>query len=154
MSLKYRTTKVIRYFMRYGPFWMDDLEIEIDNTSEAPVWVQIASILAGQVQRRRVKIGERTWSIRQVAEYNKLSITGAAKAFEVLKKKKIVESIPVVGFRVGEDVLKQREKILEKKIKDLNTMAQQMELNKKELIATISSVWDRDFHPSKFDREL
>lgn len=112
-----------------GPFLHDDLEIKLDSTCRLPAWIQITSIIAGQVSRRRIKVGEYIWSIRQVAQFNRLNARTVAKAYEMMLKKGIIENVPQKGFRVGKQILTERNKILRLQLQDTQVMARQMEID-------------------------
>ncbi|RAV27816.1 GntR family transcriptional regulator [Sinomicrobium soli] len=73
-------------------------DIHIDEQSEIPKYVQIAESIIKSITRGTLKVGQKIPSINEVCYEFYLSRDTVGKAYNLLKKKKIIISVPGKGY--------------------------------------------------------
>ncbi|MBC9795733.1 GntR family transcriptional regulator [Sinomicrobium weinanense] len=73
-------------------------DIYVDDNSRIPKYMQIADSIIGSIARGNLKIGQKIPSINEVCHEYFLSRDTVEKAYNLLKEKKIIISVPGKGY--------------------------------------------------------
>lgn len=98
--------------------------MKIDNSSQDPIYLQIAMQLKDDILKGRLEEGMMLPSIRGLAKDLRISVITTMKAYEVLSEEGLIQSIPGKGYYVNHldsgMVMEQYQRRIEKSL--LNAM--------------------------------
>ncbi|NCB41411.1 MAG: GntR family transcriptional regulator [Clostridia bacterium] len=122
------------------------MDIVLSNTSDKPIYRQIADQMIDQVMNEKITAGELLPSIRILAKELKVSVITTKRVYEELEKEGYIETVVGKGTYVSginKDLMKERKvEILEQKMTDLIDNAKRIQLTRDEVSKILDLLWE------------
>jgi len=116
--------------------------ILISNSSDLPIYMQIAEQIKAQIINKELNEGEMLPSIRSLARELKISVITTKKAYSELEKEHFVETVPGKGTFVAKANLEYLQEMKLRKIEEYLQLALQeaksLNLSKEEFISILN----------------
>lgn len=113
------------------------MKIIISNTSQEPIYAQIAEQIKELIIKEELRETEPLPSIRKLAKELQISVITTKRAYEELEKEGYIHTVPGKGTYIStknKELLKERERILvEEKLIDMVTSAKTVGLSLEDL---------------------
>lgn len=124
------------------------MNIIISNSSELPIYDQIAGQIKDLIIKGSLKEAELLPSIRNLAKELQISVITTKRAYEELERDGLIVSVPGKGSYVAaqnKELLKEsRIRIVEEKLEEAVTAAKSIGLSKDELIEMMNLFYEED----------
>jgi GntR family transcriptional regulator len=125
-----------------------DMNIIISNTSDEPIYRQIAEQIKEMILRGQLKGGDLLPSIRGLARDLRISVITTNRAYEELEKEGFILSVPGKGSFVSEEskefLREVRLKSLEDKLLEAISKSKALNLSLDELIGMLKILYGED----------
>lgn len=124
------------------------MEIIIKNSSNEPIYQQIASQIKAMVINGTLKAGDAMPSMRSLAKSLHISVITAQHAYEDLQKDGFIETVAGKGTFVAlqnKNFIKEEQlRIIEQKIEDIANIAKVYDVSLDELVKTLTVIYEED----------
>lgn len=124
------------------------MEIIIKNSSNEPIYQQIASQIKAMIINGTLKAGDAMPSMRSLAKSLHISVITAQHAYEDLQKDGFIETVAGKGTFVAlqnKNFIKEEQlRIIEQKIEDIANIAKVYDVSLDELVKTLTVIYEED----------
>ena len=122
------------------------MKIIISNSSNEPIYSQLANQLRSYIIKGELKEGELLPSIRGLAKDLQISVITTKRSYDELEKEGFIETVPGKGSYVAvqnKELMKEKKlKIIEDKLLDVVKESRVMGFNKKEIIEILNILYE------------
>jgi len=122
------------------------MKIIISNSSNEPIYSQLANQLRSHIIKGELKEGELLPSIRGLAKDLQISVITTKRSYDELEKEGFIETVPGKGSYVAvqnKELMKEKKlKIIEDKLLDVVKESRVMGFNKKEIIEILNILYE------------
>ena len=119
------------------------MNIQINNTSNDPIYLQIKNQIKSQIISGDLQVGDKLPSIRFMAKELRISMITAKRAFDELEAEGFIDSVQGKGnfvARQNKELIREEYlKKIEEKIQDIIEFSDIIGLSKKEIMQMIKS---------------
>lgn len=122
------------------------MKIIISNSSNEPIYSQLANQLRSYIIKGELKEGELLPSIRGLAKDLQISVITTKRSYDELEKEGFIETVPGKGSYVAvqnKELMKEKKlKIIEDKLLDVVKESRLMRFSKKEIIEILNILYE------------
>ena len=122
------------------------MKIIISNSSNEPIYTQLANQLRSHIMKGELKEGELLPSIRGLARDLQISVITTKRSYDELEKEGFIQSVPGKGSYVAfqnEELMKEKKlKIIEDKLMEVVKESQLMGFSKGEIIEILNILFE------------
>lgn len=122
------------------------MKIIISNSSNEPIYSQLANQLRSHIIKGELKEGELLPSIRGLAKDLQISVITTKRSYDELEKEGFIETVPGKGSYVAvqnKELMKEKKlKIIEDKLLDVVKESRVMGFSKKEIIEILNILYE------------
>ncbi|NLC03965.1 MAG: GntR family transcriptional regulator [Tissierellia bacterium] len=122
------------------------MKIIIANSSNEPIYSQVANQLRSHIMKGELKEGELLPSIRGLARDLQISVITTKRSYDELEKEGFIQSVPGKGSYVAfqnEELMKEKKlKIIEDKLMEVVKESQLMGFSKGEIIEILNILFE------------
>ena len=115
------------------------MNIQIDNSSDNPIYLQIKNQIKAQIISGELKVGEQLPSIRFLAKELRVSMITAKRAFDELELDGFINSVQGVAAQNKELIREEYLKRIESKMQDILELSAIAGVTNDELVEMFSS---------------
>lgn len=122
------------------------MKIIISNSSNEPIYTQLANQLRSHIIKGELKEGELLPSIRGLAKDLQISVITTKRSYDELEKEGFIESVPGKGSYVAvqnKELMKEKKlKIIEEKLLDIVKESRLMGFTKDEIMEILNVLYE------------
>lgn len=125
------------------------MNIQISNSSEDPIYLQIKKQVKAQILSGDLSVGDQLPSIRFVAKELRISMLTVKRAFDELEQEGFIDSVQGKGTFVSgqnKDLIREEYlKSMEEKLEEMVDLAQLAGLSNEKLLEIVKSYLEGDY---------